>query len=489
MNKEIKLNSIEGGPFTSSQNRVTFEIPSDGVYDLSRSYINVNAEINVVENNTTGGIGIYPVDLEYNINATNPPQLTNSALVKNCFIRSARNGMIENLRRSDQLSVILKTLNSSSIQKDSVSYSSLSQGVGPINSQQYSIYRDINKLGTVKSKQNNIAPIKIMLSDLFDFCAQSIELDTQKSGTVTIHCELNVDILKGVQRMKSDIWSDGPKEEYAEVNAEGNANTIQSTIKYTNLDQSPLYVGQKLLLSATGGGGAANVTDEPVVIDEIVWNDDGTLSVSFEQNWGTLTAGQSYTDIRVATADLSDPEITVNLNFAELVLNKLAKMKSDFDKIEYATYSTEETNGNGLTNYQNQFQIEPDSDCVIVGFPEDDADQISANEHLQEYRLRVDNVDLTDRVVEIDSPLHYDRLSMSMSQIGMRLRDLSQNVRNTSTSNSFDARLDGNTETNVIMAPVQQKLQTKNFQLNLTATGAGIKKIVLFKHLPRQFTY
>tara|TARA_Y100001972_G_scaffold112246_1_gene145832 strand:+ start:506 stop:1969 length:1464 start_codon:yes stop_codon:yes gene_type:complete len=487
MNKEIKLNSIEGGPFTTSQNRVSFEIPSDGVYDLQSSYINLNCEIQVTETSTVEGIGIYPMDVLVGGTGTDRPQYPNTSLVKNCSMRTARKGMVEDIRRSDQLQNLIYTLNRSETQKDSRSYEAVSQIVNQVNVQQYGIYRDINKVGTVKSKQNDIAPIKIKLEDLFDFCAQAVEVDTQKCGTITVRCELNIDKLTPIQRFKSDDWPDALKSNFDVLNAQGDANTIQTKTKFTNLDQTAYYVGQKLKVSATGGGGAGNVTDKDAVIDQIVWNDDGTISLSFEQKWGDIGVGESYSDIEVATQDIASA--TISVNFAEIVLTRLAKDKTDFDKIEYSTYSTEQTNGNGLTSFQNQFQIEAESDAVLIAFPADNDDLQSVNGAIESYRLRLDNVDLTDRDVEMDGPLHYDRLNMTMTQLRMRLRDLSQNLRNVDESNYLDSILDPDTTTNMILTPVQQKVQEKLLQVNINATGAGVKKLSLFKHLPRVFSY
>lgn len=55
MDKIIKLNSRQGGPFTQQQNLCDFDIPADGTYDLSNSYINVFARIS----GTSGGTN-YP---------------------------------------------------------------------------------------------------------------------------------------------------------------------------------------------------------------------------------------------------------------------------------------------------------------------------------------------------------------------------------------------------------------------------------------------
>ena len=225
------------------------------------------------------------------------------------------------------------------------------------------------------------------------------------------------------------------------------------------------------------------------VIDQIVWNDDGTLQISFEQKWGDLTVGQTYTisDLATETVASSIPEI----NFGELVLNKLAIDKTDFTEIEYCTYSTEQTNGNGLVNFQNQFQIEAESDAVIIGFPKGDDGLLSVNDKVESYRLRLNNEDLTDREVSIKGPLHLDRLGMSMTQLQLRLRNLAQNMRNTADQDYIGAVLDNATLTTQILSPVNQTQQEKLLQVNIQCeTGsAGVNALSIFKHLPKVFSY
>jgi hypothetical protein len=37
--------------------------------------------------------------------------------------------------------------------------------------------------------------------------------------------------------------------------------------------------------------------------------------------------------------------------------------------------------------------------------------------------------------------------------------------------------------------PLPQTMNEKNLQVNITAGGAGVKKLVLYKELPRVFSY
>ena len=49
LNKVIKISSNQGGRFTASNNLVDWDIPNDGVYDLSKSYVNLMCSVNSVD--------------------------------------------------------------------------------------------------------------------------------------------------------------------------------------------------------------------------------------------------------------------------------------------------------------------------------------------------------------------------------------------------------------------------------------------------------
>ncbi len=113
MDKFIKINSVQGGSFTNTSNLVDFVIPSNmGVVSLKDSYINLNTQITTTETDTTGGDGVYAVGTQWVYQGSGTaihPKFVNSAIVKNCNIRSDQRGQLENIRRNDQLRQVLST--------------------------------------------------------------------------------------------------------------------------------------------------------------------------------------------------------------------------------------------------------------------------------------------------------------------------------------------------------------------------------------------
>jgi len=220
-----------------------------------------------------------------------------------------------------------------------------------------------------------------------------------------------------------------------------------------------------------------------------VWNDDGTFTVSFENDWATLGTNATYTDISIGSVA---PISSVSINFGELVLTRLPLTESSFDQIEYSTFSTEEvTLGSAQQNLQRQFQVEGSADACIIIFPYDTAGGsiLSKNDDLNSYRLRLDNVDLTDRDVEVNAPLHYDRLNLGMTQMKMRLKNLTAHVPGAWAGNYLTSQHTPELKQVAIMTPLEQKPREKYLQVNLASNSASLDALTIFKHIPRVFSY
>lgn len=121
MDKIIKLNSRQGGPFTATQNLCDFDIPADGTYDLSESYINLFARIVGTASGATstsipnmdlgndGGNGraAAVTNLAVNWSAAPNRSFYNIAMVKNTSLTTEKVGVLEDIRRVDILRQIL----------------------------------------------------------------------------------------------------------------------------------------------------------------------------------------------------------------------------------------------------------------------------------------------------------------------------------------------------------------------------------------------
>ena len=282
----------------------------------------------------------------------------------------------------------------------------------------------------------------------------------------------------------STEWASQNLKFVEDISATGDANEVVTKTKYTNLDLSPFWVGQALEISATHtDGGGDNIANKRVVVNSITWDKDNTgqLKITFSENWGSLAAGKTYSDIQIVP--YTTVTTSVEVNFAELVVKRVGK-PIGLDEIRFDTFSTEETNGLGLTSFQNQYQVEPDAKNVLICFPNNETDLISSNNDIESFRLRLNNQDLTDRPVDQGSPLYYDRLNMTLGNMGYRLKVLSENM-GVDTTTWGDVYDNVAVETTIITNPLFQSEREKYLQVNIDATSNGVNKLTLFKQLPR----
>jgi hypothetical protein len=490
----VKYQSRQGGAFTAQQNLVDFTVPMSGVYDLSDSFIQLNYDLDVTEADTAGGQGVYDFNIQWVTADADKPHFDNVAVVKNASIDCSSKGRIENIRRVDQLRQNMAYYDKTRMEGIDEAYLNVNQIRSPIGSEIKGMSRQFNKLGSVKSDQVAPAPLQVRLSDIWEFC-RAPEYDTDKAGETHLHLELNIDKLEAGNFDQSGEVNVGLRNFINNTTQGAGNNAIvvgdkggTTVTKFTSLQQSPYYVGQKVKITATGAGGAGNIAAVPSVISSIDWNrTTGALTLSFEADWGAaLAAGQSYTDIEIL--NFSTAAAVISFSSAELVLKRKSQPEG-LGQIQYNTYSTEETNGNGLTNFTNLYTVEPEANAVVIFTPEGADGLLSHNANFTKYRLRLNNEDLTDRDVDKNSPLYYDRTAMTLNAMGSGLSNTLQSagVSNANTwTNTYNK---ANTQLNFIGNPLFQTASTKLLQVNIEAAATGVRQLSIFKQLPRVFSY
>lgn len=502
MDKFVKFVSQQSPPFTSTQNLVDFVVPASGVYDLRDSYINLNCRADVVENSTASGTGIYNVICNWVTADAEKPHFENVAVVKNANIDANTKGRIENIRRVDILRQNLCSYIKSQKEAFDENYLDISQLASPVNQQIRSPFVNYQKTGTIKSQYNEIVPISIRLGDIFDFC-NTREFDSDRVNGFRIHLELNRDklTLTTAYDTKTGTHKIEPEPQVFQcknVGAGETGNTLvlgetTNSLVVTDINQIPYYVGMKVKVNATAGGGASVVApDTLAVISSVNWNKEtGEVTLGFENNWGSATplgAGDSYTAITLTPE--TPASATLVMDGAELVLKRVDRPEG-FSQINYNTWATEEVNGNGATNYTQLFTVEPEATSAIFMFPQGNDGLISNNEDIQQWRLRLNNLDLSDRNIVKDSPLANDRLGMTMTSIKEELRNLNRNYGKSNAQTWGGTYTDTKFNTTLVCNPLFQTPlgQMKLLQANITAGGGGVKAVALFKCLPREFTY
>jgi len=497
MDKFIKIQSQQS-EFSNNQNLVDFQIPPSGVYELRDSWVRLVYNIDVVQDaDLTGAVS--NMDLQWITSDSEKPKFFNSAVVKNCSMTCANYGTLHNLRRNDLKTQSQLTFTKSQGEAASDAYLQADQLLDPINRQVYGITRQFNKEGANKSQANNNVAVQIPLRELFDI-AHTDEYDTDKTGQTRIHLELNNDKLEGAQKMLNADIAPAEAKTFQDLTAEGQVNLITLGSGSTNynvvsLDDVPYYVGMGVKINGTGGGGAFGTGTAKAIISEIIWNrtatGDNSYQLRFESNWAAdLTAGQSITGITLEP-QFPIASSTVSLVLAELVVKRRVNPQG-YDQIEYHTYSTEETNGNALENFQELYPIEPEADAVWITFNDGADGLVSKNNEIQSWRLRLNNQDLTNRDVVRNSPLANDRLAASLAvwDSDKGLRNLTRNAGDAHAQQNYSAvYTDTKFNTMCIAEPLPPSDQTKYLQLNVNASAGGVNKLALFKQLPKRLVY
>lgn len=290
----------------------------------------------------------------------------------------------------------------------------------------------------------------------------------------------------------------------------GGVTEITVTQAYNDLTNSPFYVGQKLRLNATNGAG--NDINTLIQIKAIAQDPTtGKLKITLLADVGVNT--RNYTEVVFSSLTKAE-EATANIEYlyAELVMNEVVSGGSKMSQINYRTYTTEEDQGNDLTNYQKMFQLEPEAVNFFMMFPRGDNSFISNNYALKEVRCRVDGVDLWDRPMALQNGfdnnqgkvmLYKDRLNMTMMNAGLRvknllLKDLFTRGLKTEDQESSSTYPDNNPNINIICSPVNLSQNYKNLQINIEApttqvtqggvnvNRSGVGPLILYKQVVRQ---
>ena len=497
MDKFIKIQSQQS-EFSNNQNLVDFNIPASGVYELRDSWVRLVYNIDVVQDAAVTG-AVSNMDLEWVTTDSEKPKFFNAAVVKNCSMSCANYGSLHNLRRNDIKTQSQMTFTKSQGEAFSEAYLQADQLLDPINRQKYGITRQFNKEGANKSQVNNNVAVQIPLSELFDI-AHTDEYDTDKTGQTRIHLELNNDKLTAQQKMLNADIAPAEIKQFQDLNTEGEVNLItmgsgSDNYSITCLDDVPYYTGMAVKINGTGGGGAFPSGSAKAIISDIVWNrtasGNNSYQLRFESNWAdALTAGQSITGITLEP-QLPIASSSVSLVLAELVVKRRVNPQG-YDQIEYHTYSTEETNGTGLQNFQELYPIEPEADAVWITFNDGADGLVSKNSAIESWRLRLDNQDLTNRDVTRDSPLANDRLAASLAvwDSDKGLRNLTRNAGDAHQQQNWGSvYTDSKFNTMCIAEPLPASDQTKYLQLNVNASAGGVNKLALFKQIPKRLVY
>ena len=398
-------------------------------------------------------------------------------------------GNLEHIRRVDALRANLKPLTQTIEEYDSTLYKTTGQH--KISDFISSPWVQLKGEGNVKSKYVS-APVQIQLSDLFEL-GNSV-VSTKDLGEMRIHLELQAQRFSAVKTPKSnEVMGDAYYQQFEDVlqTEQSNITTLTTRQVFSGtLESSPYFVGMELLFTSTGVG-ATNINESAIISDlQLIKDADnvqgGKLILTLDRQLGdALTAGQSQTAI--ACVPTNCDSVSLVFDYAELVLRIVPEIESS-KEIVYSTWTLEETNGNGLTNYYQQFLVEPN--CYnLVAFPLPSTNDLVASTNageVEKWRWTIDNQEASNRDVTLDSPLYLDILNMTMLNDAKNVKSL---VLSTPSGNQVSVRNIWNTNKSVglITQPVPMTQNRKVVNLKVES-GSGVNKFMLYKQVAKTIT-
>ena len=495
LNKIIKIGSVEAGPILNNNPRLSFNIAANtGIYDLSKSYININC--NVMSDSVTG-IQIPQVSFDDDSGAVDISKAFNIALVKNSDWFCSRGGPISHIQRVDLLNNTLNNYKLTTEQQQSEDYFSLCSTYD-VNQQLTSIFRTIYKEGNEVSK-NIDGNVKIPLSQLSGFGLVPA-YDSAIFGALDIKMELNLDKIRLTNYLGAEVntsWSRRNMdlmqdlEVVAGNSAWASTQVLFSATSFRDIESSPYYVGQNLTVDFNNSATPSVATTKVVLISSIQFLStqavDGvsgqiqlTLSEPLEAT--PLTGTQKITAIVVEGVDA---EFEFNVTGGEIVLEQVAGLKNGPAEIEYLDWSTEINTNAAMKNLQKNFNsIEPNCLNLLVM---NGGSFVSKKKNVASWRMSLNNKFLTNREVVYASPLALDRLAMTFGNSQQKLNNVNEIYQSAPQNQmGYDTIPDAykpNNKLLIMCNPLPLTQEYKNIQLNINSSAVDITEIVLYKEL------
>jgi len=504
--KYIRLAAVEGGPFSTTVKNISWEIPGGAVYDLHDSFITLTTTLNTPTDATTDYDGaaltdcIYQIGLKYT-NTT--AQLRNTQFVKNVSMSCRARGTLESVNRIDQLSDAIYNMSTSQRKNASYNYLSVGTVVDPAGSQHYGFYTDTQKEGSVASSYRQ-GRIQIRLGDLMDIC-NTRAYDARRLGQSMIRAEFNFDKISpyviGYPALDAASGLTAC-DNIAVFAAPGNVDTLVVTAAAAGAGgagqqgvrvptDSPFWVGAKVrVATATPVAAAPAIAGADFRITSIAFSDAGAITLGISPPV-PMAIGDGYTGITLTNLG-DDTGVTlngVNWDTAFITLKQLGSpppMNMPME-IPYRTWrALEDVGPAGIANFARVYDIDASADGMIVCFPNAATNDInSVNDDIDEYRIRVNQTDLTDRnvIVNPPSPLYYDRTAAGLAAMGMQVNSLQLTALNSSLE-TYDGSQGGEV-LKYIVSKLPQTSTNKAVQLNILAPGGSVPRLTVFQALPR----
>ena len=245
------------------------------------------------------------------------------------------------------------------------------------------------------------------------------------------------------------------------------ANSVQTGVTmsavYQSLNDSPFWVGQMLSLSLVASAGSAGTaTSVPALASGKKWgvvksivHDPVTkkITLDFGAAISTVTqvtnpgAGGYISEMEVSGWDADIANSTIEYDTIELTAIRRTDMESGPKQIQYNQFMVQSDQWSSGTTLNRSYFLPPRTSTAIIVLPNTDGDgsKFLGSQRLSNYRFTVNGESVTNRAVnympqadlnpatanakaEAGSALHYDMISNSMMNMGVRYSSLQECV-------------------------------------------------------------
>ena len=504
MNRILKLNSRQGGTFSRTQNLVDWDVPSGIVWNMKKSYININCSIQTSD--TAGEIHNLQMIRNGMGNAFNHALCPSVAMIKNASLGFENIGMVEDLRDVNVLKCNTRNYEKDVEELHSESYKGVNSAKDESNLFG-SAFQDFIKDSNLPSR-NKDHDIRVPLSEIFGLGEQE-QVDLGKYGQGTLHLELDLttgtnDAFVVHERQGGDAdggvgyWAliDTRSSDTADKSANGSIGTrndnqtgdltlaqcgtdaIPATFPasrlYDSLEQSPFWVGESLKFTGTG------IADQSLTVASLAY-DPSTRLVTLTMSEKIVLTDPATTATAVKVIGNNTAGASIVFNSCQLVIYEDTSGSKPPSGIQYKTYTTEVDTENAIANFSRNYYLEPECSNVLIMTPLPASDILSDLD-VTSYRFRVNGENTTNRAIPARSPLHYDRIARVLLNQDKQLK----NTHECSIDiDSGRGTLIGSHRASMMAETVPITANQKQLEVEIHS-GTGLSKIYLFKEVQRQ---
>ena len=229
-----KYYSQESGVFDANRNLFKFQIPRQGLFDLSQSYVVLPTEID------TDADGVYNVSLSQRANC----------LIKNARIECQKLGIIEDVNNVNVLNATMDKYIHTKNEEQSYAWNQGTKEIGS-NDNFYSCFQELN-IDDTASK--NLRPeLYIKVSELFKGVGQLKNYPASALGRTTITLELENDSTKTLVQQNNRYTGATDREEVP-CDGETDLKEIKTTDDYTvdELKAQGYDIGSNIMVHVNG---------------------------------------------------------------------------------------------------------------------------------------------------------------------------------------------------------------------------------------------